>query len=94
MKLSIVAYTFMFNILVILIFSVIYSFISIKNFEPLHPKNKLTYLDFLFYSVTIQSGVGLSDVNSVSNTSKILAIIQQLTLMGSAFILLEFGLNK
>ena len=90
MKADIVTYTFAFNIVAILIFSVIYSSISPHNFEPLNPKDELTYIDFLFYAVTIQSGIGLPDVTALSDVAKILALIQQIILMGSAFILIRF----
>jgi hypothetical protein len=90
MKTDIVTKTFVFNIIVILIFSIIYSSISPDNFKPLQPKDKLTYIDYLFYAVTIQSGVGLPDITSLSNLAKILALIQQLILMGSTFILMKF----
>jgi hypothetical protein len=86
-KVDIVTYTFIFNIITILIFSIIYSSLSQHNFEPLNPKDELTYIDYLFYSVTIQSGIGLPDVTALSDLAKILAMIQQLILMGSAFIL-------
>lgn len=90
MKADIVTYTFAFNIVAILIFSVIYASISPHNFEPLNPKDELTYIDFLFYSVTIQSGIGLPDVTALSDLAKILALIQQIMLMASAFILIRF----
>jgi len=87
---SIVTNTFLFNIAVVIIFSIVYSSISSHNFEALNPKDKLTYLDYLFYALTIQSGIGLPDVTAVSDLAKILVIIQQLMLMGSAFILITF----
>ncbi len=90
MKADIVTYTFAFNIVAILIFSVIYASISPHNFEPLNPKDELTYIDFLFYAVTIQSGIGLPDVTALSDLAKILALIQQIMLMASAFILIRF----
>ncbi len=90
MKADIVTYTFAFNIIAILIFSVIYASISRHNFEPLNPKDELTYIDFLFYAVTIQSGIGLPDVTALSDLAKILALIQQIMLMASAFILIRF----
>jgi hypothetical protein len=90
MKADIVTYTFAFNIVAILIFSVIYASISPHNFEPLNPKDELTYIDFLFYAVTIQSGIGLPDVTALSDRAKILALIQQIMLMASAFILIRF----
>lgn len=90
MDTKIVTYTFLFNIAMILLFSVIYASISAHNFEPLNPKDKLTYIDYLFYSVTVQSGVGLPDVTALSDLAKILALIQQLILIGSAYILISF----
>ena len=83
----VVTYTFLFNIFAALTFSIIYSMISPHNFEPLNPNDKLTYIDYLFYAVTIQSGIGLPDVTALSDLAKILALIQQVILMGSAFVL-------
>jgi hypothetical protein len=93
-KLDIVTYTFIFNIITILVFSVIYSSIDPHNFEPLNPKDKLTYVDYLFYATTIQSGIGLPDVTALSDLAKILAMIQQIILMGSAFILFRLFFTK
>lgn len=90
METKVVTYTFLFNILMIIIFSIIYASISSNNFEPLNSKDKLTYIDYLFYSITIQTGVGLPDVTALSDLAKILAIIQQLIILGSAYILLIF----
>jgi predicted membrane channel-forming protein YqfA (hemolysin III family) len=90
---TIVTLTFLFNILTIFVFSIIYSSISPHNFEPLNPKDKLNYVDYLFYSITIQCGVGLPDVTALSDLAKILAMIQQVILMGSAFILLQLFLS-
>ena len=94
MDTSIVTYTFLFNISVVIIFSIVYSSISPHNFEPLNPKDKLTYIDYLFYSITIQTSVGLPDVTALSDLAKILVSIQQLILMGSAFILISLFLKK
>lgn len=91
---AIVKYTFLFNILTIIVFSMIYASISPHNFEPLNPKDELTYIDYLFYAVTIQSGIGLPDVTALSDLAKILALIQQLILMGSAFILVSLFFKK
>lgn len=89
-----VFYTFIFNIISIIIFSIIYASISPDNFKPLNPKDELTYVDYLFYSVTIQSGVGLPDVTALSDLAKILAMIQQLILMSTAFILVYLFFRK
>jgi hypothetical protein len=94
MKTNIVTYTFLFNIVVIIIFSIIYASISPSNFEPLKKEDKLTYIDYLFYAVTIQSGVGLPDITALTDLAKILTIIQQIILIGSTFILLSFFFNK
>jgi hypothetical protein len=93
-KLDTITYTFIFNIITILIFSVIYSSINPHNFVPLNPKDKLTYIDYLFYAITIQTGVGLPDVTALSDLAKILAMTQQIILMGSAFILFRLFLKK
>jgi hypothetical protein len=90
-----IIFTFVFNIICILTFSIIYASISPHNFEPLNPKDELTYIDYLFYSVTIQTGVGLPDVTALSDLAKILALIQQLILMSTAFIIVYmFFKNK
>jgi hypothetical protein len=89
-----VTFTFIFNIIAIIIFSIIYSSISPHNFEPLNSKDKLTYLDFLFYALTIQSSIGLPDVTALSDLAKILAMIQQLTLMSSGFILIRLFFKR
>jgi len=90
----IVVYTFVFNIITIIIFSIIYTNISPNNFQPLNPNDKLTFVDYLYYSVTIQSGVGLPDVTALSDLAKILAIIQQLILISTAFILVYMFFRK
>jgi len=89
-----VIYTFIFNIIAVIVFSLIYSSISPKNFKALNPKDELTYIDFLFYSVTIQSGIGLPDVTAFSDLAKILALIQQLILMSTGFILIYLFFEK
>lgn len=84
---AIVTNTFIFNIIIIIIFAIIYAYIGSNNFKRVN-KQKLTYLDYLFYSVTIQTGVGLPDITAISNIAKILALIQQLILMASAYIII------
>ena len=95
MENSIVTNTFLFNIVTVIIFSIIYYSLDPKtHFQPLNPIIDLKYLDFLFYAVTIQSGIGLPDVTVISDLAKILAIIQQLILMGSAFIIIHFFFQR
>lgn len=90
MDTTIVTQTFIFNIAVAIVFSIIYCYIPRDNFEPLNPKDELTYIDFLFYAVTIQSSIGLPDVTALSDLAKTLVLFQQVILMGSAFILITF----
>jgi len=85
---------FLFNLFIILLFTVIYANIPRRNFIHLKSDNDLTYLDFMFYSVTIQSGVGLPDITADTELAKFLALIQQLVLMSSAFILLQIFYYK
>ena len=91
---TIVKYTFLFNLLIIIVFALIYTNMSPSNFEPSHPKDVLNYIDFFFYSITVQTGIGLPDVIALSDLAKILVSIQQLILMGSAFILISLFLKK
>lgn len=90
MDTTIVTKTFIVNIFSAIFFSIIYTLVARDNFEALNPKDKLTYVDFLFYSVTIQSAVGLPDVSALSDLAKILVLCQQLILIGSGFILVSF----
>ena len=94
MDTSLVTYTFLFNIAAVIVFSIVYSSISPHNFEPLNPKDKLTYIDYLFYAVTIQTTTGLPDVTALSDLAKFLALIQMSILMGSAYILIRFFFKK
>jgi hypothetical protein len=69
-------------------------YISTDNFAALQPKDKITYIDLIFYSTTIQSGVGLSDINAVTDLAKILSMIQQLIMLASMFILIKVFYEK
>jgi hypothetical protein len=91
---DIVTKTFLFNIICIIIFSFVYISISSDNFAALQPKDKITYIDLIFYSTTIQSGVGLSDINAITDLAKILSIIQQLIMLASLFILIKVFYKK
>ncbi len=86
---DIITKTFLFNLICIIAFALLYTFIPTSNFMPLNKNDKLTFIDFLFYSVTIQSGVGLPDVTALSDLAKICAMIQQLIVIGSAYILIK-----
>ena len=83
---DILLFTFLFNLLVIFIFAMIYGNISQSNFKHMSSENELTYVDYFFYAITIQCGVGLPDITAVTNLAKILASIQQVVLMATGFI--------
>ena len=83
----IVTQTLLFNIGVVLLFSVLYASIEPNHFQPLQPKDTLTYIDYLFYATTIQAGVGLPDITAVTNLAKLLAIVQQWIQIGTMFLL-------
>jgi hypothetical protein len=87
---ELVVITFIFNVMCIIIFAIIYRSIDQSNFIPLKHNDKLTMIDYLFYSTTIQSGVGLPDITAITPLAKVLAIIQQLILMGSALFILRY----
>jgi len=91
---DIISKTFLFNIICIIIFAFIYTIIPADNFMPLNKNDKLTFIDFLFYSITIQSSVGLPDVTALSDLAKSLAMIQQLIVIASAYILVKFFYYK
>lgn len=91
---NIITKTFLFNLICIIIFAIIYSIVPEKNFMPLNKNDKLTFIDYLFYSLTIQSGIGLPDVTALSDLAKILAMVQQFMLLGSAYILFIAFYNR
>ena len=91
---DIVTKTFVFNIVCIIVFAIIYTLIPENNFLPLNKKDNLNYIDYLFYSLTIQSGIGLPDVTAFTDLAKGLAMLQQFILISSAYILLNVFYNK
>jgi hypothetical protein len=74
---------FLYNLVIIAVFAVLYYMIGDEHFENLKGDNKTTALDSLFLATTIQSGVGLADINTVTPLSKTLAIIQKLSMLGN-----------
>jgi hypothetical protein len=90
---NIITKTFLFSLSITFLFSLIYYNIEPNNFQTM-ANAPLTYVDCLFYSVTIQCGVGLPDIKAVSETAKVLAMLQQLILMATAFIVLQVFMPK
>jgi len=77
---------------IILCFSWIY-YSMLDNFEPNVDGTKLSYIDSLFLSTSIQAGVGLSNMQAKTATAKCIIILQQMTWIVSAtYILFTFTL--
>ena len=71
--------TVIFHILCIFIFALFYYYFR-DDFKT-EVKEKFTLLDYIFLSVTIQSGVGLTDIYPIDFYGKLIMIIQQLVLI-------------
>jgi hypothetical protein len=76
---KIVIRTFLFHVLCIFIFALLYYYFR-NDFKTQITEN-LTILDFIFLSITIQSGVGLTEIHPINFYGKITMIIQQLLLI-------------
>jgi hypothetical protein len=71
--------TVFFHIVCIIIFAIIYSYLS-EEFHLLEEHRK-GFIDFLLLSTTIQAGVGISELYPLTYYSKIVVIIQQLMML-------------
>lgn len=101
---NIIVKTFIFNILMILFFSVVYYVNSPKNFIKVLPQgqkrerhsqqSRLSYVDALFYSTTIQSTIGLADIHTTTEVGKMIVLVQQWLVLGTGFILLYSFYDK
>jgi len=76
---KIVFRTLLFHILCIIAFATAYSYLH-EDFN-LMEENRKNYVDFLFLSTAIQTGVGISDFNHFSYYIKIVMITQQILLL-------------
>jgi len=71
--------TVLFHMMCIVIFSIVYFYL--KGEFHYKPADNPTFLDSLFLSVTIQSGVGITDIYPRSSVGKAVMILQQFTLI-------------
>ena len=71
--------TVLFHLLCIVIFSIVYFYL--KGEFHYKPVDNPTFLESLFLSVTIQSGVGITDIYPRSSVGKAVMILQQFTLL-------------
>lgn len=81
---KIVIRTALFHILCIIIFALVYLYLS----EHFHSENGEKYnkkynslIDFILFSTTIQAGIGISDLYPISFYGKIVVILQQIMLI-------------
>jgi hypothetical protein len=85
---------FIFQCASILFFAILYSLIHPTNFITINNDSILTPIDYLFYSVTIQSGIGLPDITAQTQLSKSIAIVQQFTVIASTMVIVDLFLRK
>ena len=84
---------FLYNLMIIATFTFIYYLAGNEHFENLKGKKDVKFIDCLFLATTIQAGVGLADINTVTNLSKVLTIIQQMTMLGNTIFMLYIFTN-
>lgn len=83
----------LYNLLSIFVFSLLYYYNSdgsINDLEREHGFEPITYLDVLFFSTTIQAGVGLSSIVAQTPIMKWLIILQQVLMISSYIFLVAF----
>ena len=84
--------TVCFHFLCILIFGIIYYNIQYQ-FQHNDEQKRQSLLDYILLSTTIQAGVGFSDIYPITNTGKIVMILQQLIMiMTHVFTIYVFNL--
>lgn len=80
------------HLFTILLFAIIYSIIWDQfTFTTAEKKmSPIGMMDFLFYSITIQSSVGLTDIVADTALAKAISSLQQVCLLGANAIALYF----
>jgi hypothetical protein len=77
---KIVIRTALFHLLCIIIFALIYLYLS-EHFQTDQDIKHNSFTDFLLLSTTVQAGVGVSELYPISFYSKMVLIIQQILLI-------------
>ena len=72
--------TVCFHFICILIFGIIYYNIQ-SQFQHIVSHERRTFLDYILLSTTIQASVGISDIYPITNSGKIVMILQQLIMI-------------
>jgi len=85
---KIVIRTLVFHYLCIIFFAFMY--LSINEQFINTKKTKLGMIDFVLFSTTIQAGVGDSHIYPVSDTSKLLMIVQQILMISTHVVSIYF----
>jgi hypothetical protein len=95
---KVVIASFIFHLLSILLFTVIYFFLESHfirdKIYKINKNNKPEVIDCLFLAVTIQCGVGYSDLYPVTNLAKSMLIIQQFAMISMNILLLYILTSK
>jgi uncharacterized membrane protein len=78
---------FMLNIVCILVFSSIYNKLSTEHIKIYTEEEKPAYIDYLYFSTNIQSGVGLSDFNIKTRKAKMVVMAHEITVISLNIIL-------
>jgi hypothetical protein len=80
--------TVCFHFFCIIVFTFIYKYISLESKDT---ENKfISFIDYLYLSVAIQSGVGFSQVVPKNDTGRIVVIIQESILICTHVFTLHF----
>ena len=82
--------TVVFQFISIIFFALIYYFFRNYLRSKLKDSNPFTLLECFFLSVTIQSGVGLTDIYPISYHTQIVMILQQLLMIATTIFTIYF----
>lgn len=82
--------TICFHFFCIIIFTFIYRYISIELKDT--EKSMVSFIDYLYLSVAIQSGTGFSQITPKNDIGRIFIIIQELVLICTHVLTLHFFL--
>ena len=87
--------SFFFHVFFAIIFSLIYYWIGVSNFQfSADNYRQPTYTDFLSFSTSIQAGVGISNLNPNTELCNIILTIQQFLLIATNVFLVYIIFKK
>lgn len=78
---------FILNIVCIIVFSFIYNRLSSEHIQIYTSEGKSEYIDYLYFSTNIQSGVGLSDFNIKTRKAKMAVMVHEITVISLNIVL-------